>query len=473
MVYNHIMSFERSGLLLDKPKTPAADVGNEESLRRVIEPTSLTYKKLTLAGERKVDALASLHSGDSPDMTATHLSELELEAQLAKLKTWKNALLEIDDLDPLVRQAYRWRINEDIANVHMLRASAAGDMRSFVRWNEFIYGKPNEPIYGAALDWVACDADAMIDQFGADSPQGQAAQTVLDKIGDTRGDKTLLIPDEETFKSVRDDHIREGGYYSLLLAGVEVPTEGKISRDVGEPILEHVVSKNLQSDYGIKRVEGTVWGVDHVERVVEEPEKYAMPPERFGGLGLGHEVGTHLLEKVNGDRGPIKLASRGFDRHEVGEGRAVLREQVVYDTFDEFGKLIRWRDILRRHIAISYACGVGADGPQTASQTYDFINAIDLMYQTKLKPNEPEVAADRARKKTDALILRVLKGTDGTGGAYLKDKVYLEGNVAVWLAAKKYGPRIISDGDLGKFDITNPRHIMLMQYFGLLPNYED
>lgn len=467
------MSFERSGLLLDRLQEPAPDVGMEESLRRVIEPTSQTYKKLTITGERKVDALASLHGGDSPDMTATHLSELELEAQLAKLKTWKNALLEIDDLDPLVRQAYRWRINEDIANVHMLRASAAGNMREFRRWNEFIYGKPNEPIYRAALDWVANDADAMIDQFGADSPQGQAAQTVLYNIGGRRGDRSLLAPSEETFQAVREDHMRSGGYYSLLLAGVEVPTEGKIERDVGEPILRHVVSDNLQSDYDIKPVEGTVWGVDHVERVVEQPEEYAMPPKRFVGLGLGHEPGTHLLEKANGDRGPIKLASRGLDRHEVGEGRAVVREQVVYDTFDEFGKLIRWRDIMRRDIAIGFASGVADERMRTAAETYDFMYAIDLMYQTKLKPNDQEVAAEKARKKTDPLILRVLKGTDGTGGAYLKDKLYLEGNVAVWLAAKKYGPRIISDGDLGKFDITNPRHIMLMQYFGLLPNYED
>lgn len=468
------MSFERSGLLLDKPQTPAADVGMEESLRRVTETTSQIYKKLTITGERKADALDSLHSGDSPDMTATHLSESELDIQLAKLKTWKNALLEVDDLDPLVKQAYRWRINEDIANVHMLRASAAGDMRSFRRWNEFIYGKPNEPIYRAALDWVANDANAMINQFGADSPQGQAAQTVLDNIGDDRrGDRSLLVPSEKTFKSVRDDHIREGGYYSLLLAGVDVPEEGKVRREVGEPMLEHVVSENLQSDYSIRPVEGTVWGVDHVDKVVEQPEEYAMPSQRFVGLGLGHEIGTHLLEKVNGERGPIKLASRGLDRQEVGEGRAVVREQVVYDTFDEFGKLIRWRDIMRRDIAICFASGVADERMRTAAETHAFIYAIDLMYQTKLKPNDPEVAAEKARKKTDPLILRVLKGTDGTGGAYLKDKLYLEGNVAVWRAVEMYGPGIISDGDLGKFDITNPRHIALLQKLGLLPSYGD
>ncbi|MCB9822967.1 hypothetical protein H6800_01690 [Candidatus Nomurabacteria bacterium] len=467
------MTFERSGLLLDKPQTPASDVGMEESLRRVLEPTSQIYKKLTISGERKDDVLDSLHSGDSPDMTATHLSESELDIQLAKLKKWKNALLEVEDLDPLIRQAYRWRINEDIANVHMLRASAAGDMRSFRRWNEFIYGKPNEPIYRAALDWVAGDADSLIDQFGVDSPQGQAAQSVLDNIGARRGDRSLLVPSEETFQSVRTDHMREGGYYSLLLAGVEVPTEAKVRRDVGEPILRHVVTNNLQSDYDIKPVEGTVWGVDHVERVVEQPEEYAMPPKRFVGLGAGHEIGTHLLEKENGDRGPIKLASRGLDRQEVGEGRAVVREQVVYDTFDEFGTLVRWRDIIRRDIAIGFASGVADERMRTAAETYDFIYAIDLMYQTKLKPNDPEVAAEKAKRKTDPLILRVLKGTDGTGGAYLKDKLYLEGNVAVWRAAEMYGPGIISDGDLGKFDITNSRHIVLLQKLGLLPSYGD
>jgi hypothetical protein len=198
---------------------------------------------------------------------------------------------------------------------------------------------------------------------------------------------------------------------------------------------------------------------------------YNMPAERFVGLGAGHEIGSHLVERVNGSRGPLALASIGLDRYESGnEGRAVIREQVPYETFDQFGKLVRWRDILRRHIAVSYGHGVGDDDPKSSAEVYELMNAIDTMYQSKLTPDEPEATHVKARAKTDALLLRELKGTDGTGGAYLKDKVYLEGHVSNWLTAATRGPQAISEGDLGKFDINNPRHIQALQKVGLLPD---
>jgi hypothetical protein len=79
------------------------------------------------------------------------------------------------------------------------------------------------------------------------------------------------------------------------------------------------------------------------------------------------------------------------------------------------------------------------------------------------------VAREAAQKKTDTLLLRVLKGTDGNGGAYLKDIVYLQGHVANWLTAASSGPDAISDGDLGKFDINNARHNDALRAVGLLP----
>jgi hypothetical protein len=80
------------------------------------------------------------------------------------------------------------------------------------------------------------------------------------------------------------------------------------------------------------------------------------------------------------------------------------------------------------------------------------------------------VAADnRADNRTTVLLQRrVLKGTDGKGGAYLKDKIYLEGNVACWQAVC-IRPEIIEEGDKGKFDtITNLRHIAILRSIGAL-----
>jgi hypothetical protein len=42
--------------------------------------------------------------------------------------------------------------------------------------------------------------------------------------------------------------------------------------------------------------------------------------------------------------------------------------------------------------------------------------------------------------------------------------------VSNWLTAATRGPQAISEGDLGKFDINNPRHIQALQKVGLLPD---
>ncbi len=460
------MSYERDGLLLEERPEPQIDFALHASLSGALGGSAETYNELALPDAEKAAVLESWHNGLDAPLSAEHVDKESLAARRESLTLWKRDLLSRDDLDPLVKQLYRWKVNEHIANVNMLIASSEGDATNFRRWNEFIYGKPDEAVYRGALDWVAHDAENLLAVDNQNPAVVEAAQNVLDLLEGERGYRELLIPESETFEAVRADHMSERGYYGLLLAGVEIPA-GKVTPDVGDPILEKVI-KNIGSSKEIVDAKGATWGVS--SRGVERPATYNMPSQRFVGLGLGHEIGSHELERTNGARGPLALARDGLDRYELGnEGRAVIREQVPYESFDEFGKILRWRDIMRRHIAISFASGVGEDRPNSSSETYAFMNTIDLMYQVKLKPDDSEAAKVAAQKKTDDLLTRVLKGTDGTGGAYLKDKVYLEGHVANWLTAATRGPQAISDGDLGKFDINNARHIAALQSFGLIP----
>ena len=460
------MTYEREGLLLPLREEPQIDAELYESLETVLGDGAAVYEQLNVSSDRKETIVEAWHSGEDASLTIDEVVEDNLLMKQAALRQWKQELLQRDDLDTDLKQLYRWKVNEHIASVNMLIASSKGDMINFRRWNEFIYGAPDEDIYRGALDWVAHDAENLIAEEGQNQAIIDAARNVLNLLSDKRGYRELLAPEEKTYEDVREDHMRTTGYYGLLLAGVEMP-KGKVTREVGDPILQQVL-KNIGSTKPIIDASGATWGV--AAEGVKRPKEYNMILKRFLGLGLGHEIGSHEIERINGTRGPLAIAAEGLDRYESGnEGRAVIREEVQYETFDAFGKILRWRDIMRRHIAISYASGVGEDAPHTSSETYDFMNTIDLMYQTKLKPTEPEVAFEAAQKKTDDLLSRVLKGTDGRGGAYLKDKVYLEGHVSNWLQAATHGPKAISEGDLGKFDIANDRHLMTLQKFGLLP----
>lgn len=466
------MKYERSGLLLPESTQKPADYDLHETMYAARVISAETYELLGLNSDRKKQAEKEfLESGCTLDVDLSvdeEVDENSLQQQKDSLKSWKRELLDNQSIDSDIRQAYRWRVNEMIGNTNMILASKAGDMRTFQRWNEFVYGRPDEDIYRGALDWIANDAEALT--MSENPAVSEAATAVLESLREKRGYRELLAPEQDTFAAVREDHYKDNGYYSLLLDGTDLPTEGKVTPDIGEPALDHIVHNNLQSNYTIEDATSATWGISHDRQAVLRPAKYNMPIKRFVGLGPGHEIGSHLLEKVNGDRGPLALASTGLDRYESGnEGRAVMREQVPYDTFDEFGKLLRWQDIMRRHVAISYASGVGEDSPKSFSETYRFMNAIDTMYQTAKTPDDSEATRDKAHTRTWNLLTRVLKGTDGKGGAYLKDMVYLEGHVACWLTASMKGSEAIANGDLGKFDINNPRHISLLQKLSLLP----
>ena len=466
-----MMKYEREGLLLPVISEQAPDSELFASLNESLRFGDATYKELNASSEQKILAPELWHNGQNADLTVNKYNLSENETRKQNLLDWKKDLIANNDIDPEYKQLYRWKVNENIANINIIKASVNGDMRDFKRWNEYIYGKPDGEIYQAAIDWVASDADKLLavpDQYPSIKA---AAEKVLKLVGNNRGNRELLCPNEDSFEKVHADHMRPMGYYGLLLAGVVIP-EGKISNEIGDPILEHIVKNNLQSSYEIKNASGSTWGVSHRDQTIERPESYNLPAKRFVGLGAGHEIGSHLLEKENGSRGPILLASAGLDRYELGnEGRAVMREEIVYDKFDDFGKLPRWRDIIRRHIAISFANGTtNGEGTKSSSEVFELVNAIDTMYQVKLTPQDSETTITKANAKTDALLLRVLKGTDGTGGAYLKDKVYLEGHVACWATVNEQGASVVSSGDLGKFDINNPRHIASLQKFGLLPN---
>lgn len=418
---------------------------------------------LTPPKDKKIAALEALHSGEDADLRVEHLDADYLAGRIAFMKGFKEGMLQ-SDLTADVKQLYRWRINEDIANMYMVQSSQQGDMRNFARWNKFIYGEPNRETYGGAVDWILSDAEQFA-IYAPDETVRQAAQEVIAIMPDVRGDKTMLIPDEATFAAVRDDHFRDGGFFDEVLDDVERPDVDKITREIGEPILKHILKNNLGDVYELGRSAGTGWAVNHQQQLLKQPDNYSMTWERFVGLPIGHEGGTHIKEAVNARLGTLGLLVWGLDRFEQGaEGRALIREQVPYESFAEFAEQPRWRFILERKIAISYGLGLGESEPHSSGEIYNLISKIEHMYQLAKTPNDQDRAQKEAIKQADGLVTRIIKG----GGVYRKDEVYLDGNVNAWQAAKHRGVHAVSEGDKGKHDIANDRHVDYLQRLAIL-----
>jgi hypothetical protein len=467
MCYNIGMSVQLTSPLLVAEKPPI----DEASFVRIMEAddfASEVYRQLALPDD-EVDRQIAIFENTvaNPDLRAQHLDEVVLDQQETQLLATKQAILADESLDPEAKQAYRWRINELIANVRMARASANGDMKRFRRYNEFIYGKPRKDIAEGVVASFRNDATALL--ASEHESVREAAEEVLRMLPEVDpASKDILVPSTEVFDAARTESYRELGFFGLVLAGVELPEGVKVTPEAGEPAMNQVLHNIGAAHYGRGFQKGG-WGVSHLDQKVLGPETYNLPYNRFVGLVAGHEIASHILERINGLRSGFMLAGAGLDRYESGnEGRAVIREQLPYETIEEFTRLVRWQDILRRHLSITLGYGSFGDGPKDYASVGEIIGAVDRLWERAKAPHDVATADAKAQKRTRDLLKRTLKGTDGRGGAYQKDMVYLEGNVACWEAISQ-NPRLLALGDLGKFDITNSRHIALLQKLGVLP----
>ncbi len=451
------------------PEVPSVDAELAASLGSIDVHSSQIYKLLTVKGvpeAEKKEAFMASECQESPNLEPAALDLEQLDAEEEALLALKEQVISSKEQAPEVVNSYIWKINELIANIRMARAAHAGNSGRFRHYNTFIYGNPSPEIHLATVAWFRESAMQHLKNDVASIRE--AAAHLLELMPDSsEGDSSILLPDAETFQEVREAHYSAGGFYTLLLAGVEIP-EGPIKPDVGTPILEQVRRNIGAEDYRIVVATGSTWGVNQGKKELEVPGKYNMPVKRFVGLGPGHEW-THALEAINGYRGKLALSGNGLDIYESGnEGRSVIREQLPYDSAESFSGTLRWNDIVRRHLAISLGFGA-TTAPRSFAEVYAIMNAVDVLYERVKRPDDPQKADAVATRRTWDLLKRVLKGTNGQGGAYLKDMVYLEGNIACWKAARNR-PEMIDFGDRGKFDISNMRHIELLQKLGVLPD---
>lgn len=448
---------------------PGIDTELHERYQQVSQINDTVFESLYPPKEERLRAKEDFLNGAqdlNPDLRPHAMAMDSFLHQENKLVSFKQELKALD-ISPEIKQAYRWKVNESIAGIRMVLAAIRGDTRAFNAYNKFVYGEPDRNIFAAAVDWVRQDVSASLD---SDSDElRRSANEVLDVLPDQNGDRQQIIPNERVFSEVRRSHFKEKGYFALLLAGVELPEgEVMVSKETGDPVLLQVL-RNLDVDYSIEDSAASTWSVSHRSSTVKRPPKYRLTRERFLGLPIGHEIGAHILEKQNGMRQPVRLFGDGLDRYEFGnEGRGVVREQLPYAKFEDFTKTARWQDILRRHIAISLAVGTASGEQQDFVEVFKVLNKLDYFWELRKNSSDPANAKTKSASRSWATLERVFRGTQGEGAAYLKDKIYLEGNVACWHAAAD-NPEIIELGDLGKFDISNPRHIAFAQKVGVLP----
>jgi hypothetical protein len=453
------------GRLLIPPQPPLDDTWFARLSPLVTIPSEI-YIYLTPSKEDLREAKETFYSEGMQHNPVLRPDKRHRKTILSHLDGLQKLRAAIDEEEehPIIRRLYLSRIDELLDNCHLWLAASDQDGGSFEYHNQRIYRGPDNKVFSATCAWFRQYATR---QLKHPSPGvRQAAEEVLRIVPDIDGDPSHIIPDEHTFKVLYNWHFRPGGYADQLLAGTFMPEGRAVGQREGDLIIRRVL-KNINVPYKLGDSPDLFWGIYHSNEEFMRPVDYRLEPAAFRAI-IAHEAGSHLLERANGLRAPLRLLATGLDRYEHGnEGRAYLREQLVMGSVQAALQDSGWYFSLVKHLAIGLGVGL-QHHPYTFSEIYHVIWALYALQERVRRPDEQLHADERAHQAAWDLTVRLLKGTNGQGGAYLKDIVYLEGNVRCWKVAK-LSPWLVRYGDIGKFDIANRRHLDDLRALGIVP----
>lgn len=398
-------------------------------------------KRVFLAGEK-----------ENPELDYPLLSLDDIANREADLLRLKESILN-EEGNEVVKQVYRWKLNEKIAENRLLGAAVAGDQGRFKRYSEFIYGKPSPEIFSYSLERVR----RLVRK--ADESENEEIQA-LGK------DLALLLPAEETFSATLPSReaqaaAREATLESVGdLVNIEVDPDQEFSAEEIKTLFEGALQE-LSAEGWVVVINSNKSGisVNQEKKSVEVPENRRLSFQNLKGL-IAHEIGTHAARRIRGERTKLKMLGLGLDRYEVGEeGITGLREQVLEGDVKDFSGF-------DGHFAIGLATGV--DGaPRDFRKTFGILKKY-YQLQNMLKGISAEEAREKAETSAWGRCVRTFRGTDSQtpGTCFTKDIVYREGNMAVWESVAKNALEM-SRWDVGKYDPSNPRHIWILDQLNI------
>jgi hypothetical protein len=384
---------------------------------------------------------------DYPELDINHLNAIETE-----LLTQKADVLAHEQ-NETVKQVYRWRINEKIAEARLLKATLNGDMRRFARYSEYVYGVPSEEVFEYTVSKIREKA-----QEALSSDNGElrnSAQALLAVLPEVSAVSEQALPDQELIEHA---HRQVSEEFSDL---INLPVDG-----------DEIDAEGIKSafDQAIEQLDGDGWevvidpeasniSINQEKKTARIPEDRKVSKEKLVGL-IVHEIGTHVARRINGERSKLKLLSLGLDRYEVGEeGVTTLREQSIKNKVDDFAGE-------PRHLSISLALGL--DGrPRDFRGVYEIMEKLHY-FENIVEGKAPDEALTKAQTKAWAGTLRTFRGTDCStpGVCFTKDIIYREGNISVWDIVKAK-PEEMLRFSIGKYDPANSRHIAVLEQLGI------
>lgn len=376
---------------------------------------------------------------ENPTLDYPDLEKMDIVQKERDLLQLKKDILE-QEKNETVRQIYRWKINEKIAELRMLAETKNGNDMRFIRYSKFIYGKPEKEIF----DYTIGQIKKVIDEKINDPNENirNAAQRLL---GELAGSFQMEQSESSDLKKFMETGLESGEFQDIEYDAEEIKSA-----------FEQALEKYKLSGWNVMITEkGTAVSVSQENKNVNVPSSRKMKEDKLMAL-IEHEIGTHVLRRENGERTRLRLLGLGLDRYLKGEeGIATFEEQKILGAKEFAG--------LDGHLAISLALGM--DGKRR-----DFRKVYEILkdyYFISSKKEESE-AKKHAENSAWNRCVRTFRGTScsSPGVCLTRDIVYREGNIGVWNVVKNK-PEEIKRFTVGKYDPNNPRHIWILEQLGI------
>jgi hypothetical protein len=379
---------------------------------------------------------------ENPTLDYPDLEKLGIAQKEQELLQLKRDILE-QETNETIKQIYRWKINEKIAELRMLGETSSGNDRRFLRYSKFIYGQPKKEVFAYTISQIKRVIDGKIDD---------PSENVREAVKRLSNELSDSLSSEQPKIAELKDFIKES-------SESEEFSDTEYNADEIKSAFEQALERYKLSGWNVVVVEkGTAVSVSQENKNVNIPSSRKMKEGKLRAL-IEHEIGTHVLRREKGERAKLKLLGLGLDRYLKGEeGIATYEEQKILGANEFAG--------FDGHLAIALAMGI--DGKKR-----DFRKVYEILkdyYFINSKKEESE-AITQAENSAWNRCVRTFRGTtcNSPGMCLTRDIVYREGNIGVWNVVKN-NPEEVKRFTVGKYDPDNPRHIWILEQFGINDN---
>lgn len=454
----------------------------------------LTYVKAsTEAGDDDEQESTSAKEALDAPVLISDLTQKLLQLEALRDLIARNEVVYEDELstatqdkseqyDQVIRYLYVMKINEKIAEIRLILLSARAQqvqkseislvekehqieilMKKFRIYSEFLYGKPSETMTDYIVGDLKKEITLCLQSENSELRSAAEELAALTTNYDSASEATYTLPSDETLEIANQETENE----FLKLAEVEKPADPKYkykAEEIKEIFVRVLTKLGVQNEWQVviqsDNAPSSI-NINQENKLILIPANKEISHNKIIKL-IVHEIGTHIIRRINGEHPNSKLELLGFGLrgYKDDEGVATMREQAILDKVDDFRGL-------------DYYLGIAIAQGKIDGKIKDFAGTFEVMKKyfllSKLKSaTDKSVAETKANESAWKICKRIFRGTTGTipGVCFTKDLLYAH-NADIWRLLGKH-PGSIFTLNLGKFDPTNPAHIFAMMKLGVL-----